>query len=292
MSSSGPPFYQDPPLGHSLALMGWGLVAVFVASLLPALLGASPLSPDGMLGLSQGLVDQGPLALLGLALIHLSAYLNPADRMVERRYRLAAQLALPAALGFLLLIPLRTMLLWPSIQGPASQQARPDQRSSRELAVIRTLLAQNIQAPERRRMLLERVTGLRQSVGLPPPAEAIEALIAEPSDAVRSSLNQQLEEIESRNNLNNERATAAAAGRPSGLSAFSALLRTLLTSLALAIGFLAGSRWRDEDLSPLLIWQLNREMHHPSRSKAPRPGSRQAAKQFISQLSEEDQPTS
>jgi hypothetical protein len=272
--------------------MGWGLVAVFVASLLPALLGASPLSPDGMLGLSQGLVDQGPLALLGLALIHLSAYLNPADRMVERRYRLAAQLALPAALGFLLLIPLRTMLLWPSIQGPASQQARPDQRSSRELAVIRTLLAQNIQAPERRRMLLERVTGLRQSVGLPPPAEAIEALIAEPSDAVRSSLNQQLEEIESRNNLNNERATAAAAGRPSGLSAFSALLRTLLTSLALAIGFLAGSRWRDEDLSPLLIWQLNREMHHPSRSKAPRPGSRQAAKQFISQLSEEDQPTS
>jgi hypothetical protein len=152
--------------------------------------------------------------------------------------------------------------------------------------VIRTLLAQNIQSPERRRMLLERVTGLRQSVGLPPPAEAIEALIAEPSDAVRSSLNQQLEEIESRNSLNNERATAAAAGRPSGLSAFSALLRTLLTSLALAIG------WRDEDLSPLLIWQLNREMHHPSRSKAPRPGSRQAAKQFISQLSEEDRPTS
>jgi hypothetical protein len=288
MRSSGPPSYQDPPLGHSLALMGWGLVAVFVASLLPALLGASPLSPDGMLGLSQGLVDQGPLALLGLALIHLSAYLNPADRMVARRYRLAAQLALPAALGFLLLIPLRAVLLWPSIQGPASQ-ASPDQRSSRELAVIRTLLAQNIQTPERRRMLLERVTGLRQSVGLP-PAEAIEALIAEPSDTVRSSLNQQLEEIETRNNLNIERATAAAAGRPSRLSAFSALLRTLLTSLALAIGFLAGSRWRDEDLSPLLIWQLNREMHHPSRSKAPRPGSRQAAKQFISQLSEEDQP--
>ena len=290
MSSSRPPSYQDPPLGHSLALMGWGLVAVFVASLLPALLGASPLSPDGMLGLSQGLVDQGPLALLGLALIHLSAYLNPADRMVERRYRLAAQLALPAALGFLLLIPLRTMLLWPSIQGPASQ-ASPDQRSSRELAVIRTLVAQNIQTPERRRMLLERVTGLRQSVGLP-PAEAIEALIAEPSDAVRSSLNQQLEEIETRNNLNNERATAAAAGRPSRLSTISALLRTLLTSLALAIGFLAGSRWRDEDLSPLLIWQLNREMHHPSRSKAPRPGSRQAAKQFISQLSDEERPTS
>ncbi len=290
MSSSGPPFYQDPPLGHSLALMGWGLVAVFVASLLPALLGASPLSPDGMLGLSQGLVDQGPLALLGLALIHLSAYLNPADRMVERRYRLAAQLALPAALGFLLLIPLRAVLLWPSIQGPASQ-ASPDQRSSRELAVIRTLVAQNIQTPERRRMLLDRVTGLRQSVGLP-PAEAIEALIAEPSDAVRSSLNQQLEEIESRNNLNNERSTAAAAGRPSGLSAFTALLRTLLTSLALAIGFLAGSRRRDEDLSPLLIWQLNREMHHSNRSKAPRPGSRQAAKQFISQLSEEERPTS
>lgn len=290
MSSSRPPSYQDPPLGHSLALMGWGLVAVFVASLLPALLGASPLSPDGMLGLSQGLVDQGPLALLGLALIHLSAYLNPADRMVERRYRLAAQLALPAALGFLLLIPLRTMLLWPSIQGPASQ-ASPDQRSSREAAVIRTLLTQNIQTPERRRMLLERVTDLRQSVGLP-PAEAIEALIAEPSDAVRSSLNQQLEEIETRNNLNNERATAAAAGRPSRLSAFSALLRTLLTSLALAIGFLAGSRRRDEDLSPLLIWQLNREMHHSNRSKAPRPGSRQAAKQFISQLSDEERPTS
>ena len=262
---------------------------MFVASLLPALLGASPLSPDGMLGLSQGLVDQGPLALLGLALIHLSAYLNPADRMVERRYRLAAQLALPAALGFLLLIPLRTMLLWPSIQGPASQQASPDQRSSRELAVIRTLLAQNIQPPERRRMLLERVTGLRQSVGLP-PAEAIEALIAEPSDAVRSSLNQQLEEIENRNSLNQQRLTAAAAGPPSGLNAFTALLRTVLTSLALAIGFLAGSRWRDEDLSPLLIWQLNREMHHPSRSKAPRPGSRQAVKQFISQLSEEDRP--
>lgn len=290
MRSSGPPSYQDPPLGHSLALMGWGLVAVFVASLLPALLGASALSPDGMLGLSQGLVDQGPLALLGLALIHLSAYLNPADRMVERRYRLAAQLALPAALGFLLLIPLRAVLLWPSIQGPASQ-ASPDQRSSRELAVIRTLVAQNIQTPERRRMLLDRVTGLRQSVGLP-PAEAIEALIAEPSDAVRSSLNQQLEEIETRNSLNNERATAAAAGRPSRLSTFSALLRTLLTSLALAIGFLAGSRWRDEDLSPLLIWQLNREMHHSNRSKAPRPGSRQAAKQFISQLSEEERPTS
>lgn len=290
MSSSRRPSYQDPPLGHTLALMGWALVAVFVASLLPALLGASPLSPDWMLGLSQGLVDQGLLALLGLALIHLSAYLNPADRMVERRYRLAAQLALPAALGFLLLIPLRTMLLWPSLQGPASQQASPDQRSSQEAAVIRTLLAQNLQAPERRRMLLERVTGLRQAVGLP-PAEAIDALMSEPTDAVRSSLNQQLEEIETRNNLNMERATAAAPERPSRLSALSALLRSLLTSLALAIGFLAGSRRHDEDLSPLLIWQLNREMHHSNRSKAHRPGSRQAVKQFISQLSEEDRPT-
>lgn len=290
MSSSRRPSYQDPPLGHTLALMGWALVAVFVASLLPALLGASPLSPDWMLGLSQGLVDQGLLALLGLALIHLSAYLNPADRMVERRYRLAARLALPTALGFLLLIPLRAVLLWPSIQGPASHQAIADQRFSREIAVTRTLLAQDLLSPQLRTKLLERVSGLRQSVGLP-AAEGIETLIAGPSDALRSSLSGQLEEIEKRKDAQLRSGAPATAGQTSRLSAVSGLLRTMLTSLALAIGFLAGSRRRHEDLSPLLIWQLNREGRHSGGSKAQQPGSRKAVEQFISQLAEEDLPS-
>ena len=290
MSSSRRPSYQDPPLGHTLALMGWGLVGVFVASLLPALLGASPLSPDWMLGLSQGLVDHGLVALLGLALIHLSAYLNPADQTVERRYRLAAQLALPAALGFLLLIPLRAVLLWPSIQGPASQQANADQQFRREVAVTRTLLAQNLPSPQLRTKLLERVSGLRQSVGLP-AAEGIETLIAGPSDALRSNLSGQLDEIEKRKDAQLRGGAPATAGQTSRLIAVSALLRTLLSSLALAIGFLAGSRWRHEDLSPLLIWQLNRETRQSGGRKAQQPGSRQAAKQFISQLTEEDLPS-
>ena len=55
------------------------------------------------------LIKTAPFPLLGLALLQIAAELGPHDPLLKSRARLCSQLAVAAALGFLLLLPLQTV---------------------------------------------------------------------------------------------------------------------------------------------------------------------------------------
>ena len=273
--------FSDPPLGHSLGLAGWGLLLIYCASLLPSLLQPGLFSATWILGLSNALIDQGPIALLGLVLIHLSATLNREDRQLQSRRNFAAALALPAALGFLLLVPIQVQALWQTAVQMPHQQALVNQALDRKLAQTREMVDQNLQDPGAKRRLLEMVSGLQQAAGLPPATQDPVKLLALPGSELRGKLMANLDEIESR-----VRVTRQSQGPAPGVSPLASSLRSIVSSLALALAFLASSRRRSEDLSPLLIWQLEREGRRYRKSTGSAMSGKRAMEQLIDQISD------
>jgi small-conductance mechanosensitive channel len=88
-----------------VALVLFGLFASLVA---PALFPLQLFDPAWQLRLAGTLINTAAFPLLGLALLQIAAELGPHDPLLKSRARLCAQLAVAAALGFLLLLPLQT----------------------------------------------------------------------------------------------------------------------------------------------------------------------------------------
>jgi hypothetical protein len=94
---------------RGISLAGLVLFALYGSTLAGALLPLQVLDPGWQLRLGITLINAAPLALSGLVLVHLAASLAPADaQLVARRRRIAA-LAIGAAMGFLLLVPLMSV---------------------------------------------------------------------------------------------------------------------------------------------------------------------------------------
>jgi hypothetical protein len=115
-----------------LAALALGLCGLFVASILPLVLPVRPLEPQWQLQISRTLTSHGGVALLGCGLLHLAADLQPqSPRLIRLRSTMAA-LALPASLGFLLLIPLDGWALsqgsGPLDSGQVAEQRQAAQR--------------------------------------------------------------------------------------------------------------------------------------------------------------------
>jgi len=94
-----------------LALRLWfgalALLVVFAATVLNAALPLRLVDPRWLQGLIQALLSQGFLPLIALVLLQLAVVLNPESSRLRRRRDRFSRLALVAALGFALLIPLQ-----------------------------------------------------------------------------------------------------------------------------------------------------------------------------------------
>ena len=66
------------------------------------------------INITVSLVDNAFLALVGTALLILAAWLDPADKGIQKLQERCSRLCFPAALGFLLLIPLQAFASWRS----------------------------------------------------------------------------------------------------------------------------------------------------------------------------------
>jgi len=109
-----PPSSESSRSGTAVLLSapGLGVVAlvlfVLFASLVAgALWPVQLLNPAWQLRLAGSLVNGAPFALLGLALLQIAVELGPHDPQLKSRQKLCSQLAVAAALGFLLLVPLQ-----------------------------------------------------------------------------------------------------------------------------------------------------------------------------------------
>ncbi|MCP9858750.1 MULTISPECIES: HpsJ family protein [unclassified Cyanobium] len=116
---------EEAIFADRLAVVAMALFAVYLISVLAFILPPKLLDPLWQLSSIKIAVEAAPIPLLGLALLHLAAYLYPANLRLQRRRDALARLAILASLGFLLIVPLQGHVVWTSYlrsNSVASQQ--------------------------------------------------------------------------------------------------------------------------------------------------------------------------
>ncbi len=104
--------YGATVLADRLGIFAVALIVVYLAGLLTSILPPRILDPVWQLSAIKVFIESAALPLLSLGLIHLAAFLAPHDNRLKRRREAMARMAILAALGFLLIIPLQSYLVW------------------------------------------------------------------------------------------------------------------------------------------------------------------------------------
>ena len=129
-----------------LSAPGLGVVALVLFVLFASLVAAALfplqlLDPAWQLRLAGTLINTAAFPLLGLALLQIAAELGPHDPLLKSRARLCAQLAVAAALGFLLLLPLQTIAGLQTSRSLNDAQASRIQGAEAKLKALRQAVA-------------------------------------------------------------------------------------------------------------------------------------------------------
>ena len=111
-----------PEFALRLWFVAFALLMVFAATVLNAALPLRLVDPRWLQGLIQALLSQGFLPLIALVLLQLAVVLNPDSNRLRRRRDRFSRLALVAALGFALLIPLQLASTWGNLNQQTSGQ--------------------------------------------------------------------------------------------------------------------------------------------------------------------------
>ena len=150
----------DPALEADLAELAWALgrvgwllalVGLVVAGL--ALLPLQPWDRTWWRGLAGVLLPSAPLPLLGFSLVHLGAFLDPADRLLQRRLRRVRRGAALLAGLFLLLVPLQLWTGWSVDQLSSGGRERAEQQLGRRFQALRSAVATSTTIAELRERL-------------------------------------------------------------------------------------------------------------------------------------------
>jgi len=124
-----------------LSVVALVLFVLFASLVAPALFPVQLLDPTWQLRLAGSLINSAPFPLLGLALLQIAAELGPHDPLLKNRARLCAQLAVAAALRFLLLLPLQTVAGLQQGRSLNQAQAARLQGAEAKLKVLRLAVA-------------------------------------------------------------------------------------------------------------------------------------------------------
>jgi hypothetical protein len=124
-----------------LSVVALVLFVLFASLVAPALFPLQLLDPAWQLRLAGALINTAAFPLLGLALLQIAAELGPHDPLLKNRTRPCAQLAVAAALGFLLLLPLQTIAGLRTSRTANNAQAARLQGAETKLKVLRQAVA-------------------------------------------------------------------------------------------------------------------------------------------------------
>lgn len=130
----------DPePLGSArgLSLAGLVLCALYAAIVAGLLFPVKLLDSGWQLRFGSALINASPFPLIGLALLQLAADLEPRDPLLAARRRGAAQLAVPVAVGFLLLVPLLSVAALKQQHSQITREAALIGKASANLRALR-----------------------------------------------------------------------------------------------------------------------------------------------------------
>ena len=125
---------SNPPLARILACASTSLFAVFLTTLLAATLPPKLLSPSWQIRFSESVINNGTIALVGYLVLALAAWIDPASLKLRARLKFIGRMAMVAALGFLLLVPLYPHASWKILVSSNQQKAQQLSEVSKRLA--------------------------------------------------------------------------------------------------------------------------------------------------------------
>ena len=137
-SRYGTPVLLSAP---GLSVVALVLFVLFASLVAPALFPLQVLDPAWQLRLAGTLINTAAFPLLGLALLQIAAELGPHDPLLKSRASLCSQLAVAAALGFLLLLPLQTIAGLRTSRTVNNAQAARIQGAEAKLKALRQAVA-------------------------------------------------------------------------------------------------------------------------------------------------------
>lgn len=245
-----------------LSLISLALFVTYVVTLLNAIPPMAVGQPAWLANLISALLDGAPLALVGLGLVHLLAYLEPDHLRLQARRRALARWATGAVIGFLLLIPLQAVS---AVQGyglvARSQSSAMAVATERAGEFQRAIGAATSVEDLQRRIAVLQGPGLR--LGDSPQS----------LPDLKRTLNERLQE-----SLRSSRGVIHSPWRPELWAIVQRTLRVLLLALVYALAFAAGSQRRGREAS--LLRELLARWNHlrarglrrrlEARSTAPR----------------------
>ena len=151
------PDFQGPIPSGSIRGLSLGrtvLIGLYATTVISSCIPVQLLQPAWQLKVGAVLINTSPLALIGLMTLHLAADLEPEDPVLVFRRSLAAQLAVLAAIGFLLLLPLLPVAAVVRQQQQGNNQASFVWRANNNLKAIREVVAKATDTKELRDQLI------------------------------------------------------------------------------------------------------------------------------------------
>ncbi|MFN9620875.1 MAG: hypothetical protein ACK55X_14310 [Synechococcaceae cyanobacterium] len=124
-------------VGRMLARVAIALFVVFVAVVIASSLPPRLLDPAWQLRFTGTLVNNGTIAVLGLVLMWLATILHPASGRLRARRDQISSLAVAAAIGYLLLIPLQTYAVWQGVSSANLGQRSQLRTANEKLGQLR-----------------------------------------------------------------------------------------------------------------------------------------------------------
>jgi hypothetical protein len=224
----------SPYLSRLLATLSPVLLVVFLAAVSTVALPPKLLDPAWQLALIATIITNASLALMGTLLLPLALGFDPSNHRLRARWHAFRRWALPAALGFLLLIPLQGYAAWKFQRTATVAQEQRTTQTSQQLFELQQAIksATSHEALQTKlKQLFGRNAGLSPSELRMPMGELRNMLLARAEQA-STRMMQQIE--------------AQAAMQPT--LPLRETIRMAISALAYAIGFafLAGALPRNQ----------------------------------------------
>lgn len=221
-----------------LARCSVGLFVAFSAIVLSSALPLRLLEPQWQLKTINVLINNSSVAIVALVFTWLATILFPGNGPLRQQRDRVAALAVAAALGYLLLIPLQGFAVWRGVQTTSLKQERQERRTMRKINDIRQALQQASSTAD----LQERLKAVQAPL-LPPAA------LGQPLASIRPQIESDLNRSEG---VLRRRFTP-----PSATDLWPLLkesVRVVISSLAFSMVFACGARWPGQDSTLLDLW--------------------------------------
>lgn len=225
-----------------LGAMAIPLFVVYVASVLARIIPFRLTQASWQLEFAAGLIDAAPIALLGLILVHFSAFVDPGNPILRDRQRRFSRLAIAAALGFLLLIPLNVYAVWSGLGNLQTARTNVEADAARRLTNFRQTITTAATTEELQQRL--------ESMGVP---RLRSADLRQPLPILKQRLLSNLDKAEG--NLEARKLGAGGAIKEGIWSLIQSVVKLGVSSLALAVAFAAGAQRPNSKQSLLQSWQ-------------------------------------